>query len=128
MFKLEFLVNEEKVISVKKLLTNIGIKKISLIEVKEYDEDNVCIEGYRGTTYVVEFTQKTKLEVIVKSEELINLAINAIDKANIDSEIFIYEMFKSKSIYHKKKSSVFSIRDEYENMESSTGRYQVEGL
>jgi len=127
MLKLEFLVSQDKVIEVKKLLTNLGIKKISLTEVKEYDEDNIRVEGYRGTTYVVEFTEKTKLEVILDSDELSDLAIDTIEKANIDSEIYIYEILKSRYIYHKKESSVFSIKDEYEDMKDSNRSYQLEG-
>ena len=127
MLKLEFLVSQDKVIEVKKLLTNLGIKKISLTKVKEYDEENIRIEGYRGTTYVVEFTEKTKLEVILDSDDLIDLAINTIEKANIDSEICIYEIAKSRCIHHKKESSVFSIKDEYRDMRDSARSYPLEG-
>ena len=127
MLKLEFLVSQDKVIEVKKLLTNLGIKKISLTEVKEYDEENIRVEGYRGTTYVVEFTEKTKLEVILDSDDLIDLAIHTIEKANIDSEICIYEISKSRYIHHKKESSVFSIKDEYEDMKNSNHSFQLEG-
>ena len=121
MIKLELLVNKDKVVDVKELLTRIGIKKISLIEVKEYDEDNVHVEGYRGSTYVVEFSQKIKFEVILKSEEFIKVAIDTISQANIDAEILVYEIYKSRHIHHqKKKKSAFSIKDEYEEMMTSS--------
>lgn len=95
MIKFELLLNEDRVTDVKELLTKIGIKKLTLIEVKEYDEEHIYTENYRGATVVIEFHKKIKLEILLESTELINQAIDAINQANIEVEILVYEVLKS---------------------------------
>jgi len=115
MIKLELMVNRENALDIKEALTKIGIKKILLLEVKEYDEDNVHVEGYRGSTYVVEFTTRIKLEIILNSEEQIDTALDSIARTNIDVEIQIYDISKSLTLRHSNgEGSVFSLQDEYE--------------
>ena len=115
MIKLELMVNRENALDIKEALTKIGIKKILLLEVKEYDEDNVHTEGYRGSTYVVEFSKKIKLEIILNSEELMDMALDSIARANIEVKILAYDVSKSLTLHHLDgEGSVFSLKDEYE--------------
>jgi nitrogen regulatory protein P-II 1/nitrogen regulatory protein P-II 2 len=126
MIKLELLVHKDKVIDVKEELTKIGIKKIVLIEAKEYDEENQHVQGYRGSTYIIEFSEKVKLEILLSSEELIETAVHSIAQANIEAEVFVYHIMQSWNLVHHKKGSVFSLEDEYEEMMS--GSKEIRGV
>ncbi len=116
MIKLELLVNENKVEEIKKLLRDIGIKRITLSVMKEYDEDNVHVEGYRGSTYTIDFTEKIKIEIVLNSMEAIDRTLHMLSVANIDANILVYEIMKS---YHISKrvtqDNSFSFGDNYRN-------------
>ncbi len=114
MIKFELLVKEDKTDEIKRLLREIGIKKISLIEVKEFDEENVHIEGYRGATYIVDFTRKIKIEVLLESVELMDRALDMLNVADIDAEVLIYEIMKSYSLSKRKENDInFSFGDQF---------------
>jgi len=100
MIKLELLANEDKVEEIKNLLREIGMKKISLSEVREYDEKHTHLEGYRGAKYVVDFVKKIKIEVLLSSEEVIDRTLHMLSVANIGAEVLIYNISKS---YHISK-------------------------
>jgi nitrogen regulatory protein PII len=115
MIKLEITVNTDNALHIKEALTKVGIKKILLLEVKEYDEDNVHTEGYRGSSYVIEFSKKIKLEIIINSEELKEMALDSIARTNIEVEILIYDVLKNITLHHlDENGSVFSLQDEYD--------------
>ena len=117
MIKLELLANENKIEEIKKLLREIGIKKITLSDMKEYDEENIHVEGYRGSTYTVDFTQKIKIEILLSSMEAIDRTLHMLSVANIDAEVLVYEVMKSYHISKREtKKSSFSFADEYRNI------------
>ncbi len=117
MIKLELLANENKVEEVKKLLREIGIKRITLSAMKEYDEENIHVEGYRGSTYTVDFTQKIKIEILLDSMETIDRTLHMLSVANIDAEVLVYEIMKSYHISKREtKNNSFSFADEYRNI------------
>jgi len=111
MIKLELLVHEDKVEEIKNLLREIGVKRILLSEVKEYDEEYAHMEGYRSSRYVVDFVQKTKIELLLKDEELIDRTLHILSVGNIEAEVLVYNISKQ---YHvakresKKKGFGFS--------------------
>jgi len=100
MIKLELLIYEDKVEEIKDLLREIGVKKILLSEVKEYDEDHAHMEGYRSSRYVVDFVQKTKIELLLNSEELIDRTLHMLSVGNIEAEVLVYNISKQ---YHVAK-------------------------
>jgi len=100
MIKLELLVHEDKVDDIKDLLREIGIKKIILSEVKEYDEAHSHVEGYRGSQYVVDFVQKIKIELLLNEEELVDRALHMLSVGNIEAEVLVYNISKQ---YHVAK-------------------------
>jgi len=100
MIKLELLVHEDKVEEIKNVLREIGIKRILLTEVKEYDEAHTHTEGYRGSRYVVDFVQKTKIELLLKEEELIDRTLHILSVENIEAEVLVYNISKQ---YHVSK-------------------------
>ncbi len=101
MIKLELLVNENKVEEIKQLLREIGVKRINLTSIKQYDEDNIHIEGYRGSTYTVDFTQKIKIEILLSSMEAIDRTLHMLSVANINAEVFVYEVMKTYRIIER---------------------------
>ena len=117
MIKLELLANENKVEEIKQLLREIGVKKINLYPAKEYDEDNIHVEGYRGSTYTVDFTQKIKMEILLDSMETIDRTLHMLSVANIEADVLVYEVMKS---YHLSKRVAqdysFSFGDKYRNI------------
>jgi nitrogen regulatory protein PII len=54
---------------------------MTISEVKVYGRQQGHAELYRVAEYVVEFTPKVKIEIVVSSEEFANTAINAIKEA-----------------------------------------------
>ena len=109
MIKLELLANENKVEEIKQLLREIGVKRITLSSMKEYDEENTHIEGYRGSTYTVDFTQKIKIEILLNSMEAIDRTLHMLSVANIDAEVFVYEVMKTYRIIKRETDkSAFS--------------------
>ena len=98
MLKLELLIDENKIDEVKEVLREIGIKKISLSEVKEYDKEYTHEEGYRGTTYVVDFVKKVNVSILLNSKERIERTLHMLAVANIDANVLVYEIMQSYTI------------------------------
>jgi len=97
MIKLELLVHEDKVEEIKNLLREIGVKRILLSEMKEYDEEHTHTEG---SQYVVDFVQKIKIELLLNSEELIDRTLHMLSVGNIEAEVLVYNISKK---YHVSK-------------------------
>jgi len=114
MIKLELLVNEDKVEEIKNLLREIGVKRISLSEVREYDEEHAHMEGYRGSQYVIDFIKKIKIEMLLNSEDLIDRTLHMLSVANIGAEVLVYNI--SKRYYVMKRESndnTFAFGDQF---------------
>lgn len=62
-------IKPHKVDEVKDALRAIGVKGITITEVKGFGRQGGHTETYRGAEYTVEFTPKVKLEVIVEEAE-----------------------------------------------------------
>jgi nitrogen regulatory protein P-II 1 len=62
-------IKPHKVDEVKDALRAIGVKGITITEVKGFGRQGGHTETYRGAEYTVEFTPKVKLEVIVEEPE-----------------------------------------------------------
>jgi nitrogen regulatory protein PII len=58
-------VKPHKVDEVKDALRAVGVKGITLTEVKGFGRQGGHTETYRGAEYTIEFTPKIKLEVVV---------------------------------------------------------------
>jgi len=112
MIKLELLVHEDKVEEIKDLLREIGVKKILLSEVKEYDEVHTHTEGYRGSRYVVDFVHKIKIELLLNSEELIDRTLHMLSVGNIEAEVLVYNISKRHHVFKRESdSSTFAFSD-----------------
>jgi nitrogen regulatory protein PII len=68
MKKIEAIIKPFKLDDVKDALNEIGIKGMTITEVKGYGRQKGHTEIYRGAEYVVDFIPKIKLEVVVPAE------------------------------------------------------------
>jgi nitrogen regulatory protein P-II 1 len=93
MKKIEAIIKPFKLDEVKDALNAIGIKGMTVSEVKGYGRQKGHTEIYRGAEYVVDFIPKIKLDIIV-ADEMVDQVINAIiDKSRTgkigDGKIFV---------------------------------------
>jgi nitrogen regulatory protein P-II 1 len=70
MKKIEAIIKPFKLDEVKDALNAIGIKGMTVSEVKGYGRQKGHTEIYRGAEYVVDFIPKIKLEIIIDAEQV----------------------------------------------------------
>jgi nitrogen regulatory protein PII len=93
MKKIEAIIKPFKLDEVKEALNNIGIKGMTISEVKGYGRQKGHKEIYRGAEYQIDFIPKIKLEIIIKAEQ-VEETVETIRKAALtekigDGKIFI---------------------------------------
>ena len=76
MKKIEAIIKPHKLDDVKEGLTEIGIKGMTVTEVKGYGRQKGHTEIYRGAEYVVDFLPKIKIEIVVPAD----IADQVVDK------------------------------------------------
>ncbi len=96
MKKIEAIIKPFKLDDVKDKLNEIGVKGITVVEVKGFGRQKGHTELYRGAEYTVDFLPKTKLEIIV-SDDLLDETVNVIMKAAQtgkigDGKIFVLDL------------------------------------
>ena len=69
MKKIEAIIKPFKLDDVKEALNEIGIKGMTISEVKGYGRQRGHKEVYRGAEYVVDFIPKVRIEIIVDASE-----------------------------------------------------------
>ena len=70
MKKLECIIRPFKLEEVKEALTNVGIRGMTVSEVRGFGRSRGHTELYRGSEYTIEFVPKLKLEIVVAEEDL----------------------------------------------------------
>lgn len=93
MKKIEAIVKPFKLDDVKEALNAIGIKGMTVSEVKGYGRQKGHKEIYRGAEYIVDFIPKAKMEIIVNAgqvDEVIETICKAAHTGKIgDGKIFV---------------------------------------
>ena len=79
MKKVEAIIKPFKLDEVKEQLNEIGVKGITVTEVKGFGRQKGHTELYRGAEYIVDFLPKIKIEIVI-SDALVNDVINTIMK------------------------------------------------
>jgi len=69
MTKVEALIRPQKLDDVKSALSDIGIKGMTVIEVRGVGKQKGFTQHYRGAEYKVNLIQKIKLEIVVPDDE-----------------------------------------------------------
>ena len=87
------IIRQEKFEDIKRKLVEVGCDGMTVSEVKGRGSQKGVRESYRGSSYCIDLIPKTRLEIVVKDEEL-DLIVDAIKKGaytgNIgDGKIFI---------------------------------------
>lgn len=80
MKKIEAIIKPFKLDDVKDALNGIGIKGMTISEVKGYGRQKGHTEIYRGAEYVVDFIPKIKIEIVVNAEQ-VNQVVDTIRTA-----------------------------------------------
>jgi nitrogen regulatory protein P-II 1 len=78
--KIEAIVKPFKLDEVKDALNDLGIKGMTIAEVKGFGRQKGHTEIYRGAEYVIDFLPKVKIEVVVE-EGMAGKVIEVIQKA-----------------------------------------------
>ena len=94
MKKIEAIIKPFKLDDVKEALNDIGIKGMTISEVKGYGRQKGHKEIYRGAEYVVDFIPKIKIEIVVDTD-VVDLVVEKIREASNtgkigDGKIFVY--------------------------------------
>ena len=80
MKKVEAIIKPFKLDEVKESLNAVGVRGLTVSEVKGFGRQKGHTELYRGAEYVVDFLPKVKLEIIVQ-EEMVAKVVETIEKA-----------------------------------------------
>ena len=80
MKKIEAIIKPFKLDEVKDSLNDIGVKGMTITEVKGFGRQKGHTETYRGAEYKVDFVPKVKIEIVV-SDDLVSKALEAIINA-----------------------------------------------
>ncbi|MFC1523327.1 P-II family nitrogen regulator [Thermodesulfobacteriota bacterium] len=93
MKKIEAIIKPFKLDDVKEALNEIGIKGMTISEVKGYGRQKGHKEIYRGAEYVVDFIPKIKMEIIIESAQVDTVVETIRQAANTgkigDGKIFV---------------------------------------
>jgi nitrogen regulatory protein P-II 2 len=85
-----------KLDEVRAAVSEIGVRGLTVTEVRGFGRQRGHTEIYRGAEYVVEFVPKTKIEIAV-DDGLVDIVIEAIMKAAKtgkvgDGKIFVFDL------------------------------------
>jgi nitrogen regulatory protein P-II 1 len=93
MKKIEAIVRPFRIDDVREALAEIGVKGMTLTEVKGYGRQKGHTELYRGSEYQIDFLPKIKLEVVVPdqlSEQVVDTILRTAKTGQVgDGKIFI---------------------------------------
>src|SRR5689334_6305709 len=81
MMKVEALIRPQKLDDVKAALSEIGIKGMTVTEVRGSGKQKGFTQHYRGAEYTVNLLQKIKLEIVVPDNEAHQIATTIADAA-----------------------------------------------
>jgi nitrogen regulatory protein P-II 1 len=70
MKKIEAIIKPFKLDEVKEALAGIGVDGMTVSDVKGFGRTGGKREVYRGAEYIVDFVPKTKLEIVVRDEQV----------------------------------------------------------
>ena len=98
MKKIEAIIKPFKLDEVKDGLAEIGIKGLTVSEIKGFGRQKGHTELYRGAEYEIDFLPKIKVEVAVSDENFEKVLHVIQDKAKTgkigDGKIFVYDLNK----------------------------------
>ncbi|HEX9656935.1 MAG TPA: P-II family nitrogen regulator [Bacteroidota bacterium] len=96
MKKVEAIIRPFRMDDVREALAEVGVKGMTLTEVKGYGRQKGHTEMYRGSEYQIDFLPKIKLEVVVAdslADKVVDTILKAAKTGQVgDGKIFIYDI------------------------------------
>lgn len=96
MKKIEAIIRPFKLDEVKEALIEVGIRGLTISEIRGYGRQKGHTETYRGSEYRIEFVPKIKIEVVVEKEKVENVVEAILRTAKTgqvgDGKIFISDI------------------------------------
>jgi len=96
MKKIEAIIKPFKLDEVKDALNDMGIKGMTISEVKGYGRQKGHKEIYRGAEYIVDFIPKVKIEIIVEAGMVEAVVTKIRETANTgkigDGKVFVMDL------------------------------------
>ncbi len=96
MKKIEAIIRPFKIDDVREALSEIGVRGLTLTEVKGYGRQKGHTEVYRGSEYQIDFLPKLKLEIVVaddSADKVVDTIIKSARTGQVgDGKIFIYDV------------------------------------
>ena len=80
MKRIEAIIKPFKLDEVKDALAEVGVQGMTVTEVKGFGRTGGKKEVYRGSSYVVDFVPKVKVEVVVTDDQ-VNAVLDAIERS-----------------------------------------------
>jgi nitrogen regulatory protein PII len=94
--KIEAIIRPFKLEEVKEALVEIGIRGLTISEIRGYGRQKGHTETYRGSEYRIEFVPKIKIEVVIedsKVEKIVDAILKTAKTGQVgDGKIFIYNV------------------------------------
>lgn len=91
--KIEAIIRTESLDNVKKALDELGIKGMTISDVKGRGQQRGITQRWRGTEYKIDFLPKTKIEIVAKSEDVDKIIDRIVESARTgnfgDGKIFV---------------------------------------
>lgn len=98
MKKIEAIIKPFKLDEVKEGLAGIGVKGLTVSEVKGFGRQKGHTELYRGAEYEIDFLPKIKVEIVIPDDKFQAVVDTIQEKAKTgkigDGKIFVYDMEK----------------------------------
>jgi nitrogen regulatory protein P-II 1 len=96
MKKIEAIIRPFRLDDVREALAELGVKGMTLTEVKGYGRQKGHTELYRGSEYQIDFLPKIKLEMVVPdklADRVVETVLKAAKTGQVgDGKIFIYNV------------------------------------
>ncbi|MBM4170791.1 MAG: P-II family nitrogen regulator [Ignavibacteria bacterium] len=96
MKKIEAIIRPFKLDDVKEALLEVGVRGMTITEIRGYGRQKGHKETYRGSEYQIEFVPKIKLEVVVDnsmSEKVVDAILTTAKTGQVgDGKIFISDI------------------------------------
>jgi nitrogen regulatory protein P-II 1 len=93
MKKIEAIIRPFRIDDVREALAEMGVKGMTMTEVKGYGRQKGHTELYRGSEYQIDFLPKIKLEVVVSdamADKVVDMIVKAAKTGQVgDGKIFI---------------------------------------
>lgn len=94
MNKIEAIIKPFKLDEVKDILSEIGVRGMTISEVKGYGRQKGHKEIYRGAEYLVDFVPKIKIEIVIasdKTDKVVEAIMKTSNTGKIgDGKIFVF--------------------------------------